>query len=618
MSFAKGFGDSFSRSYGDQMDRYHQEARDAKAADEDMFKMKFQARLADREKYEKRKEEDTKYVNKARFTAQKLGLDSKTIPAIAQMYASGSDEKYVEESLSNGTWDFSSVPDVQSKPAIDTQTEAALGQAQPSVGAEAQPPKERPSWLKKVLNPGGLPEPAPTHEQRMTEVMGDTSYLDKPYESGYEDNGAVFVGGPPQREIPSEGEAAVGLQRAEAALDADPENPALQEAYRKAKIDHEGYLSLIHEKAAAEAVATGNADPRFGLTAKVRENGGTGKVVKTFKIRQDPMHPGVYVDNEGRKYTPDEVASLDLIQQDEIEAKEKAINTMQGDETFKNYRTASGGLTALSEDLAIMDGLVDAHPEILTDGYINTAQFADATIRNADALAKGFSSAVDEYLGSNGQEEIPQGLVEEASAVVKKWGNTAPAKAVDAAVLFQARKLLAGYRLGEAMGQYGKSVAEGERKAFMEAVTAGHDLTTFRQNAGNILQSLESKVDRTADEVKNSPVMSGFFTDHGYYPIEELGKWRDTAKQNEKVNHILTVTDKAFGATTPGVPKEPTLDSPTPQTQTQSDPELDDQLQSELSKINDPAEFAKQVKILRQEYDADHGPGAFDRNVLLK
>jgi hypothetical protein len=74
-----------------------------------------------------------------------------------------------------------------------------------------------------------------------------------------------------------------------------------------------------------------------------------------------------------------------------------------------------------------------------------------------------------------------------------------------------------------------------------------------------MIASLESDVDRAGQAVMQDPQVAGFKKDNFYYPIDEVGSWRDEAKQNEKINHILTVTDPNYGA-----PTRPTPGSPAP------------------------------------------------------
>jgi hypothetical protein len=151
----------------------------------------------------------------------------------------------------------------------------------------------------------------------------------------------------------------------------------------------------------------------------------------------------------------------------------------------------------------------------------------------------------------------------------------------------------------------------------MGAVAAGHDVPTFRKNAGNIIASLEGDVDRAADVVMSDPTLVGFEQDHGYFPVEKLGKWREVNGDNPKVQHMLSVTaNPEEGLVTQPQAGDPAAPTPAPEGAT-NDPQMDLDLMQDLKAMTREERIAE-IKRLRPEYDADHGPGSFDRNVLRR
>lgn len=633
MSFMQGFGEAFSRGFEAQTDRIATKKRDDAAREDDLFKMKFQVALQNKATYDSQKREDAKVASHARRLAGENGLDVKATPYIAQMIADGMSEKEINDRLKNGKFDFSHVkPLAEVKPAIDTQTETALGQAMPTDSSQNQTGKvgsERPGFLKTLFGNGTGPvAPEQTIDQRVASTLGVPEkelYQSVPTDSPQAGAGDIsFTPAPAERPMGNSLETYQTFLRAKQALVQNPNDPAAKAEYEAAQVDYNAARQLDSDQARNKALAeSGNGDLlTTGRSYKVRDPE-TGKLIETKKVFQDPevpMNEG-FVDDKGNKITPQELQSMDEIDTNEIKQRDDIRHNMSTNKFYADYKASAGSFQEMGHSFAVMDDLVKSDDTLLKQMATGTISYVDSTIENAGALAEQFGSAL-QTLGSGkklsaAEESYVDGAKEQAESIVQKWRGTQPAKVADKAMLFKAQQLLAGYQLGVVMGQEGRNVTEGERKAFMDAVVAGRDLSTFRQNTKLIMSGLGKTIDRKANDVMSLPEIKGFYGEHGYLPIEEIGGWQDLTKDDPDFQHLKAVTGLGGG----GEVSSETSDNPaTANEQTQqalADPEFDKSLRDQL-KAAPIEERVKMIKEMRAEYDADHGAGSFDRNILLK
>lgn len=505
MSFMKGFGAAFSESF-DREQRIKAQERD------DQFKMTYQEFIKKREARDEQAKSDTKLANQAKALIE--GVDGVPPEAYGKVYnwlQSGLDDQEISRRLQSGKFTVkqkAGEKEVQETPnakPVDEQMDGG-GLGAPA-GAEPTPPQEDTGFLGKIsggLNKatGGLLGSSRESNQNSAydKIAGATGMSRDEVSNtigssitpkAVDDSNVSFTPGEPERKpdpFAQGNEAAIDL--AEAKASGDPQ--WIAKAQRR--------MDAIKAYDTSQARAKADAD-RGGL-------GGTA--VTTWRMGPDGQPE--YATNRIVKIVQDpngKDQAVDAITGEPIQEQWRPITKYEDDMIKQAASDLKEPLQKLNSKAANAQALVKAYSIsadlVRKSGGKVLAQKTGWASQTLSKFAQELGAAASEFNRIAGEGGV---MTDEAMADLKILEDKVNSEGIDdfatQSALWELQNSIIAYRLGAAMGQENKSLAEGERKMFQEMGSNQTSAEKYYNGMSNLIVPIVKSIDVEGDRLVRS------------------------------------------------------------------------------------------------------------------
>lgn len=516
MSFMAGFGSAFSDTFRDARQVAAQEKQDA-------FRLSYQDYMQRRQQYDEWKREDGKNVNTAKSYEKMYNLPEGSWGTIYDWVKQGQSSDQIQEWIQRGEFtakQAATVPEAPNAQGIDAEMgQIGMGQP-PQAMAQVPGPQYQGTGApaKKGLFGGLLgqskwndpAEEGMSWEQKqshraLNRVAGasgvDRSEVDRVM-AGYQppempDTGVEFSYTPPAPEdtITGDNEVFIEFKQAEYAM--DPNDPASVRRYEHAKRSKEALEERKRLDAANEAA--GKSGYLNGGTVILRDQ--AGQYVDTRQGRLDSS--GQLVGLDGQPFVDEEGNELVPFQENEEELKGKQAILKEIGKPLSDINSSAQGAKAAVRTYATMNDIVEQNPRVLNKWTSFVWEKGDKYLRDmaagADSLAAAANGTEEEF-----QSIDPADIAELETKTNELLKRADPNNLAQQKALFDSQRAIFAYRLGQALGQEGRSLQEAERKMFTEMASSGVTKERFTQGMADILVPIVKTVDSTGQSIIDS------------------------------------------------------------------------------------------------------------------
>jgi len=510
MGFMAGFGPAFSDAFNAGNDRR------AKRKD-DLFKLTYSEFLDRREKYEKKKESDSKLIGSAKTLARDLAGNEEYWPKVYDWLQSGMSENTILELIQNGEFEtaLTATPEVQDiGPPEEVQMAdsglanptAEMPAAQSDVAQMAMP--EQDSGMMGKLFPGmaqakrdrdinrsldQVSQVSGMKREEIDQIMKGTGNTAKTDSSGI-----VYKRKPTPVEpdkINTPEESWIEQTHAQREYDLNPtatNEVRLQKANDRVRALKDLETIKQEARARADAAKEGRAYGFFSAK-KLDEN---GKFMNAVLVEQ--AENGFYKTESGELIPQNQVQRWKDGEFDDYKKVASATAKLGGDHVTKRSSNVKE-LIYLSKDMATIVNQ--------TSGAVlaqRTSGLASLAVDWAQELKELSRVLTDDNIANdkNAAQKLNE-LDDTVSNLLKK-------NITDLATqrgLLEAKAKIFAYKLGMAMGQEGRSLVEVERKVFEDlglGQTGGTSTPQkFNQNLANIVSDQVRSLDSAAIDLNN-------------------------------------------------------------------------------------------------------------------
>lgn len=519
MSFMKGFGEAFSRSWENSANRRAQQ-------EQDIFKMQYQTYLDNIENNRKSESTDRQNARKAKSLAQihVTGDNSDKLAAATQIYQwlhSGmSDEQIVKAIEAGGTFQFETAeqnPEMQSQmEQFQTKTNTNT----PSV--ETPEPKQKGGLFG---SPYKFDQMNTKAEQKIAQGTGRTpeeirATLTQPYESGNlmsapQGQNIIFTPGVPQREpdkFSNLNTASIELAQAETAFKRDP-SPQNQERFRIAEERMSALQRAEFIQANNEAFSNGFVMPGVDVRLIDPKNPDN---VRFAKVTRGPNGNLVYAGTGQAIPENIQIKEFGKEEQERYWELSKSLAEPQ-----KEYNTDSVAFQSIMREAGDMGHLVDITGGAVLSGRIgNLSQWVQGwggeIITGMEVINRAMSS--DEIVGSNPDDmfkivEMENKIDELISSGVNDIGT--------ARALYNAKVKILAYKLAAMEGSSGRSLSDREQAIWETLADGGNSPEKFNQNMANLLFSRLDELTASANILnQNNQALEAYEQRFGWRPFK--------------------------------------------------------------------------------------------------
>lgn len=504
MGFMAGFGPAFSDAFNAGNDRR------AKRKD-DLFKLTYSEFLDRREKYEKKKESDSKLIGSAKTLARDLAGNEEYWPKVYDWLQSGMSENTILELIQNGEFETAptATPEVQdigppeevqmadnglanptaempaaqsdvAQMAMPEQDSGMMGKLFPGM-AQAKRDRDINSSLDQVSQVSGM------KREEIDQIMKGTGNTVKTDSSGI-----VYKRKPTPVEpdkINTPEESWIEQTHAQREYDLNPtatNEVRLQKANDRVRALKD--LQVIKEESRARADAAKEGRPYGFFSAKRFDE--NGNMVGSVLVK--PSNDGFETD--GGQFVPKN--QIKLWQKDEQDDYKKLASA-----------TAKIGTDHVKRGSGVKDLLYTAK-----DMSDIVAQSKGAVLGQRTAGLAGLATDWAQELTTIKQVLTDDNVANDAEAGVKLsdldrtiqglLGKNITDLATQRALL-DAKATIFAYKLGMAMGQEGRALAETERMVFQRLADSGSNPEKFNQNLANLVSDQVRSFDSSSADLNN-------------------------------------------------------------------------------------------------------------------
>lgn len=505
MGFMAGFGPAFADAFNAGNERR------AKRKD-DMFKLTYSEFLDRREKYEKKKEADSKLVSSAKTLARDLAGKEEYWPKVYDWLQSGMSESTILDLIQNGEFETTGTasPEVQN---VDSPEEAQMinsGLANPSAEMPAaqsdvtqmSSPQQQPTGMMDRLFPGfaqakrdrdingaldQVSQVSGMGRNEIDQIMKGTGSTVKTDSSGI-----IYKRKPTPVEpdkINTPEEAWIEQTHAQREYNVNPtatNEVRLQKANDRVKALKDLEAIKQEARARADAAKEGRAYGFFSAKQFDEQGNFTGSVLVK------PSNDG-YETESGQFIPKSQVQLWKEGEQDDYKAVAKATAKLGEDQIKKSSNTKE--LLFLGKDMS--DIVAASKGNVLAQ---RTTNFTTLMVDWAQELTAVSNILTDENVANDvGAEEKLANLDRTVQDLLGKPINDVTMQRA----LLDAKVKIFAYRLGMAMGQEGRSLAETERKVFEEVTKAGGSPEKFNQNIANLISDQIRSYETVSSDLNN-------------------------------------------------------------------------------------------------------------------
>lgn len=505
MGFMAGFGPAFADAFNAGNERR------AKRKD-DMFKLTYSEFLDRREKYEKKKEADSKLVGSAKTLARDLAGNEEYWPKVYDWLQSGMSESTILDLIQNGEFETAPTasPEVQDVGPPEEAQMVNSGLANPSAEmpaaqsdvAQMSSPQQQSTGMMDRLFPGfaqakrdrdingALDQVSQVSGMRRNEIdqimkgTGNTVKTDS--------SGIIYKRKPTSVEpdkINTPEEAWIEQTHAQREYDLNPtatNEIRLQKANDRVKALKDLEAIKQEARARADAAKEGRAYGFFSAKQFDEQGNFTGSVLVK------PSNDG-YETESGQFIPKSQVQLWKEGEQDDYKAVAKATAKLGEDQIKKSSNTKE--LLFLGKDMS--DIVAASKGNVLAQ---RTTNFTTLAVDWAQELTAISNILTDENVANDmGAEEKLANLDRTVQDLLGKSINDVTMQRA----LLDAKVKIFAYRLGMAMGQEGRSLAETERKVFEEVTKAGGSPEKFNQNIANLISDQIRSYETVSSDLNN-------------------------------------------------------------------------------------------------------------------
>jgi len=509
MGFMAGFGESFSRSFEQQRQRSHEKETDA-------FRYRMETLIKKKSDWDTAKKEYDNNVNLAKELVQIYGAPPEAIGKVSNLLNTGMSKEQVHKLVAEGEFsiDDTVLPE-------DTQTEQTMVEpAQPQVDAAPNVQAAAPTQPAQQDTSGGLLSQIfpgmkrPSNglqgrvDARVQETAGMTPEEIAQYDQGFTPEAApesrglkytpkVKADGGPKNLI----EANQIVAAAKAALDADPQNPALQKRYEIAKRDLQATAAGVEGAGRAELGIIGQQ--------LVVHN---GEAVMGNVTAEGPI-----LDSEGN-----ELPGARIMLKEESDRAQKIRDKVEEQQVKHNESASNLGQAYVA--LGIVNEIGKENPLVFQK---RTSEITRYLVDLGKDIAAG-SQLVTDFLRdpeanvSPENLEFLQGEQNKLQALVNDKSLSPEQQLAAARALVNAQYAIAAFHIAAAKGQAGSKMSEAERKLFMDLPELATDYETWKNNIGGILTPMKISIDKQASMAPRASGAEQFNKDYGWKPVGDF------------------------------------------------------------------------------------------------
>lgn len=534
MGFMQGFGSAFANTFSNTVSQAQQEKHD-------VFRMTYADYLDRSKEQEKYKREDSLAIRKAQEYEKMYDLPSGAWTQIYSWVKSGEDSSDIQKWIQKGQWipqEEQGGPQAPQGPegpqGVDRQMQQAGMAPQSSLPQAQQAQQSRQTQVApeapadKMAAFGGLlgnlsqkgksgGKEAARRNQAMDRIARTTGQsrqqVDQVF-AGYQEPTLPQAGvqfrmpePEPEKDTFTDPRAAfIELAQAKTAAQTNP-NERTIERYRQAEERVGALRDLMLFEAETEAKAKGLSPG--GTLAGVWQN---GEYKHHARVKENP--DGSYSDMITGETVEGQVVPVDKT---ENEARDTLWKSAE--KPLADIRAKADNAKASVISASLMADMVKStEGEVLKPVTSGVFQWADRNIRDAATFAEKVNRAFSDT--KEGSEVKVDGEAPSYERLIQtqEWLKTMdPNDLGTRKALFETQKAIMAYRIGMAMGQEGRGLAETERKMFMEMASSGVGVDQFYQGMSNLLVPMAISVDDESNSFLSS-ASQRFKDDYGYVP----------------------------------------------------------------------------------------------------
>jgi len=518
MGFMAGFGNAFA----DSMENRRKEEASKR---DDLFKLKFQQLLDNKDKIEARDKEVAKNTKLAKSYIQSTGADPKAIGQVFEWVDAGLDKDTIERNLLTGKFK------IKESASNDQMKSAGLD---PSAPQEADPRAAAPRntellgnnpknpatkfRLPNIFEDRGARRDRITNN-RLAEVTGQDPEQIQATLSGQggmeapDASGVEFQAAPPQQEpdpISTGKESAVELATAAQEYQNDP-SESNKKRFETAKLRDNAIKGQI-----AWEQATQNGGNFSNTVVSIDPQ------TKVGVVQLGTQTANGWVDMTGQPI-------LNARQLNEIEQKE-LFNLGSGQTEVPKFIEAVSDVSSLTRNFKLSDDLVQSDPRILTGAVSGGAKFLQRISTEVGAIQRTLDA------DGNFTDATKKAVDENVNRYQEMLGSDVTNLALKSK-LFDALQIQIAYSLARMEGQTGTGSSNKDIDRFMSMIDGAGDPETYRQTMANQIigrvSELEQKgalINEWNAKANSFKGATGWYPNTGVVPADirtELGNSKD-------------------------------------------------------------------------------------------
>lgn len=533
--FMSGFGPAFSNAFNASREQSARERND-------LFKMKYEQFVKRQDEVNAYKKEDAKTMRAAEALLARSGKPAEALPWVYNQLKAGLDASVVADDLEKGTFAFDLKED---KPADksksmpkDPMAEQMQGTGMapaPSNQVAQAPAVEEDSYksgpldglfggrigkMRKDMHAAGGTRRERYANSRMQEVTGKSqpeidTIMAGPVESDPMDTSGITFTPPEVERKPSEFTVRTAKIEYDAAL-ASGDQRRIEQADRVLK------SAIAGETLDAEIDAIRNGKQLSTMPITIWKDGKFDTEARAEKRGDQWFIAGTDIPVEGN-----------VVPVSEQELKEKYDVAQALAPEMKEHNSRAANMEGAVRSYGIMSDLVErSQGAVLAPVTSGLFQWAQKWTQDAAT----FAAEVNKMAGE-GEELAPELEAQLQEYANKLQSEGDPNDLGTLKGLYETQKALLAFRLGSAMGQEGRNLAEAERKLFTEMAAGGVTPEKFHENMNNILmpgiRTIDSQLETILD---NNSALGIFFGTYDYRPKAfEANRLMDKLETTEDV-----------------------------------------------------------------------------------